>query len=415
MSKSNKLFFLGTLLFISIILAYIFSEDSLGGARNDYLFHEKFIILFAEDFKSTFINYGQGELYARNSPVFYIVLSFFYKSGISLDVIRYLNVISIPLFILTFYNCLKILFKNISSSLLLFFSFVLFLSPTIRSLAVWPYPILYGFILFLFSIKFYLKFYDKKKDKLNEAFKNTFFLSLASYITPNFSVFVIFFLYKFYLEYKNSKYFLYILALNFLLAFPALFYYFINDFYLFRYSVGEISLNIKLNIFNKIIIISSLIFFYLIPFINKKIIYQIIDTFKNIKKEYFLIIFFLVCIYFFNFPSKFFGGGIFYHLSQGIIGNNFLLYIVFGLSLILFRAIKMINVNNILLFICMILYNLQVSIYHKYFDPLLLFILIFLVFNNKLKNEKTFNEIIKKFYVIYSIFLGMSFYKVTFL
>ena len=151
MSKSNKLFFLGTLLFISIILAYIFSEDSLGGARNDYLFHEKFIILFAEDFKSTFINYGQGELYARNSPVFYIVLSFFYKSGISLDVIRYLNVISIPLLILTFYNCLKILFKNISSSLLLFFSFVLFLSPTIRSLAVWPYPILYGFIS-LFNI-----------------------------------------------------------------------------------------------------------------------------------------------------------------------------------------------------------------------------------------------------------------------
>ena len=75
-------------------------------------------------------------------------------------------------------------------------SFVIFLSPTVRSLAVWPYPILYGFILFLFSVKFYLKFNQVKKNKINEALKNTLFLALASYMTPNFSVFVIFFLYK---------------------------------------------------------------------------------------------------------------------------------------------------------------------------------------------------------------------------
>ena len=72
MNKVNKTNFWYTLLFISIIFSYFFSEDTLGGAKQDYLFHEKFIILFAEDFKNTFNNYGQDDLYARNSPIFYI-------------------------------------------------------------------------------------------------------------------------------------------------------------------------------------------------------------------------------------------------------------------------------------------------------------------------------------------------------
>ena len=167
MNKINKTNFYYTLLFISIILAYFFSEDTLGGAKPDYLFHEKFIILFAEDFKNTFNNYGQDDLFARNSPIFYIFLSLIYKAGLDLDTIRYVNIISIPLLIHIFYSCLKIKFKNITNASLLLMSFVIFLSPTARSLAVWPYPILYGFILFLFSVKFYLKFNQVKKNKIN--------------------------------------------------------------------------------------------------------------------------------------------------------------------------------------------------------------------------------------------------------
>ena len=39
--------------------------------------------------------------------------------------------------IYTFYNCLKTKFKNFNNSILIIFSFVIFLSPTIRSLVVW--------------------------------------------------------------------------------------------------------------------------------------------------------------------------------------------------------------------------------------------------------------------------------------
>ena len=414
MNKSRNVFILVTILFLSIIFSYIILEDTLGGAKHDFTFHEKFVILFAEDFKNTFRDYGKGELLARNSPIFYIVLSFIYKSGIELDKIKYLNIISIPLLIYPFYSCLKIQFKNIDRNLLIFLSFIVLLSPTVRSLIVWPYPILYGFIFFLFSVKFYLEFANRKKIKLQNALKNTFYLALASYITPNFSVFVIFFLYKFFLEFKISKKFFYIVVLNCLLAIPAFIYYFINDFYFFEVTVREVGLNVKLNIFNKIVIILSLIFFYYIPFINRKLIKNLFNSLKELNRHYILILFFLISVYFFNFPIGNFGGGIFYHLSQFIFANNIIIFVVFFLAIFLFQEAKLINFNNLLIFLCLILYNLQVSIYHKYFDPLLLIIILCLISNNRIINNKIFIEITKKYYLLYLFFLGASFYKVIF-
>ena len=415
MNKSNKLFFLSILLFISIIFSYVFFEDTLGGARQDYLFHEKFIVLFADDFKNTFSNYGDADLFARNSPIFYILFSFLYKIGIDLESLRYLNIVSIPLLIYIFYNCLEIQFRNINKSLLMLMSLVVFLSPTIRSLVVWPYPILYGFILFLFSIKFYLKFNKEKQNKIVNAFGNIFFLALASYITPNFCVFAIFFLHRFYLVFKKTKYFFYVLFFNLLLATPALIYYYINDFYLIKYSVGIVGPEIKFNIFNKVIIILSLALFYYLPFINKKNLKNTFNVLKNFKNEIFLITFSLLSIYFFNFPYGNFGGGIFLHISQFIIKNNLILFIVFIFSIFTFKASKLMNFNNVLLFVCLVLYNLQVSIYHKYFDPLLLFIFLFLISNLKINNQKFFLEITKKFYLLYLVFLSISFLKIIIL
>ena len=136
--------------------------------------------------------------------------------------------------------------------------------------------------------------------------------------------------------------------------------------------------------------------------------------FKDLKKQSILILFFLISVYFFSYPSGNFGGGIFYHLSQNLFANNIFLFVIFFLSIFLFQTVNLINLNNLLLFLCLILYNLQASIYHKYFDPLLLFIFLFLITNNKITNQKIFFDIAKKYYLLYLIFLGISFYKVTF-
>ena len=146
-----------------MIFAFFSSEDLLGGAQHDFIFHKKFIILFSEDFFNTLRNYGSDSLIAQNSPVFYILISFLFKMGMDFESIRYLNIISIFIMIYIFFECLKIKFKNTDKYLLKILVLVLFLSPTVRSLVVWPYPILWSFIVFLLSVKHYLFFCNSKK------------------------------------------------------------------------------------------------------------------------------------------------------------------------------------------------------------------------------------------------------------
>ena len=45
-------------IFLSFIVGFIFGEDSLGGAKNDYLYHLNYFYKFSNNFYETFYNYG---------------------------------------------------------------------------------------------------------------------------------------------------------------------------------------------------------------------------------------------------------------------------------------------------------------------------------------------------------------------
>ena len=113
-----------------------------------------------------------------------------------------------------------------------------------------------------------------KKDKLKYSFLNTFFLALSAYFTPNFSVFAILYLYYFFKHFKFSKEFFLIVLANIVLSLPALYFLIVKDFYLFKHEAEHVIQNYSvydtLNISNKIIIISSMIFFFFIPFLELK-------------------------------------------------------------------------------------------------------------------------------------------------
>ena len=129
-----------------------------------------------------------------------------------------------------------------------------------------------------------MKFLKDNNSKLANALKSTLYIALSAYITPNFSVFGIFLIYKFYLEFKLSKSLNYIIALNFFLALPAIIYYYTFDFYFFKHTVYDVSNLIKFNFFNKIVIITSLLFFYFLPFLKKDSFQKLIQELLNIKK-----------------------------------------------------------------------------------------------------------------------------------
>ena len=90
MTKNNIIPFL---IFISFIIGFVLGEDTLGGGKHDYLYHEKYFLKFFQDFKETFHNFGTDLVNenVRNSPVFYIIFSQFLKIGISIENLKFVN------------------------------------------------------------------------------------------------------------------------------------------------------------------------------------------------------------------------------------------------------------------------------------------------------------------------------------
>tara|TARA_B110000014_G_scaffold246760_1_gene219753 strand:- start:499 stop:1056 length:558 start_codon:yes stop_codon:yes gene_type:complete len=175
---------------------------------------------------------------------------------------------------------------------------------------------------------------------------------------------------------------------------------------MFNLTVSEgVQDSVRFNFINKIFIISSIIFFHLIPFVLKFDKNKLILNFKNqIKLIIPLILFFLLTINNFNFRPEFGGGGFFYHLSNYLTKDVYLFLGVSFISLIFVLMIVNKKINNLILIIIFLVMNLQLSIYHKYYDPLVL--LTFLLFFN--------NEIFKKKLLTNNIIIVLFFFTILF-
>ncbi len=395
--------FITIFFYISLIIGFILNEDLNGGAKSDFNFYQNIISSFSNNFIESFLNYEKFN--ERHSPIMIILLSFLAKINLNLELIRLLNLHVNLLTIYFFYKCLKIKFNQINKNYLILISLVILISPTFRSLSIWPDSRAIGLLFFTISIKHFLDF--KKHKEINFAIKNIIFLSIASYFSPNFSVFSVYFFYYF-LTLQDTKKIITIIILNCLLALPAIYYIFILDINFINLgltpgsSLELIKSSVEFNFSNKILCITSIIFFYSIPIIlTRKIFIQV-----TIKNFLLFLTFFsinLSCLFFFNYEIYFTGGGIFFHLSNYFFDNNIFFYLVCFISFY-FLFVKNFTLNNLFIIFLLIISNPQLTIYHKYYDPLVL-ILIFTLFNFEIKNEffKIFN--ILKIYIIYSILL----------
>lgn len=399
-------------LYFSLLLGFYFNENSSGGAFPDYLMRLSIISEFKKDFLNTFLNYDQFP--DRHSPLLYIFFSILNIFGFDLNLIRIFHTFIVPLTILITYKCLKIKFVNYDKNLLFILSCVFFLSPTMRSLAIWPDARLAGFLFFTLSTFYYFKF--KKTKKYQYCLLNNFFLIISAYLSPNFSIFFIYFFYYFVNCYHSFLKLIIIIIFNILLSLPLLYYILILDVnFLAINAVSGVSFLDRLNISNKILIISSLIFFYMTPLISN--IYELKKIYLNckIKNLIILIIVFFILAKYFNYSIQYTGGGIFFKTSYYFFENNILFFFISIISLLIILHYFKMNLNNILLFVILILSNPQLTIYHKYYDPLLFF-LFFLFFDFKSPTNQFINkELIKKIYFFYFCFLGLNFTRSLFL
>ena len=68
------------------------------------------------------------------------------------------------------------------------------------------------------------------------------------------------------------------------------------------------------------------------------------------------------------------------------------------------------NKNNLILFVMLIIYNLQYAIYYKYFDPLLYILFLFLFEINHIK-KIDMKKLKNNFLIFYIVFLGLNLLK----
>jgi hypothetical protein len=397
-STFNYYGLLALFLYITLVFGFYIDENLNFGAMQDWKHTDLPVINdLSFNIKETLLNYNSyGH---RHSPVYLIFLSLFKRVGFSFDSIRFLH-LNLSLFLIfVFYKCLILKFYKIEKNILLLISLSIFLSPTFRSLAIWPSSRMIGLMFFTISVLEFLKYLETPKKIY--MWKNIIFLIISSYISPNFSLFIIFFLHH-YLSKKNFKDLIQILLFCFFSSLPAFYYIFILDVnFLIASTPGQTLdsvIGLSFNLSNKILIISTIIFFQLLPFLANK---NFITNFLKLPKKDFLIIsiFLIINLYFFNYEINFTGGGIFFQLSNFIFSNNYLFYFISFISLILIANFLKNNINNFLIFFLLIISNIQNTIYHKYYDPFIM-ILFFTLINNSL-SYKFFDNRSKVFYIYY--------------
>ena len=402
--KKNFSIILLFFLYLSIIFGFVIGEDLNGGAAHDYNYAYKPIIeRFSNNFHETFLKYDQyGQ---RHSPILIIFLAFLFRIFEYDFIVRLIHLHLSLFLILFFFHSLKIRFKFLNNNIGAIIASIIFISPTFRSLAIWPDSRLFGLLFFVLSLLYFLKFKESKKKNFYYCLLNILFLSLSSYISPNFSVFSIYFFYHYFQKFDYKRIFI-IIFVNLCLAFPAFYYLFILK--IFFLSSGKTpgfdgaGTAFDFNFANKIILISTIIFFHLINFILEKSIFNKLKFFLNQKKYLLLLILFqTILIYNFNYTPDFTGGGIFFHMSYFFFKNNYLLYFFLFFSLLFIFSFILKSFNNFLLFVILIISNIQLSVYHKYYEPLILIIFL-LLFETKVDFKKYFNSK-KNIFYLYSV------------
>jgi len=390
-------------LYLTLIIGFIYGENLNHGAYGDWIGSNREPIKdFSNNFTYTFLNFDSyGH---RHSPVYLIFLSLFLDLGLDLNQIRLVHLHLCISLIIVFYQCLRLLFSNINNNYLFLLSLIIFLSPTFRSLAIWPDSRLPGLIFFVLTIYCFLKF--RKTDNLKYTWYTCISLVVSSYISPNFSIFFPYFFFFFLKEFGFKK-LRFLIVFNFLASLPILYYIFILDVNFLAAgktpSLNNESINFSFNLSDKLMIISSIIFFHLSPIL---IMDNFFNQFKNfLDKRFIIIVPLVVClIYFFNYQLSYTGGGVFFILSNLLFDNNYFFYIgsFFFISFVLYIA--SLSLNNFFLLTLLIVSNIQNTIYHKYYEPL-----IFIMFFTLIKYPELENFLKKKNNIFYLYLLSVSY------
>ncbi len=365
----NKFFYL--IFSASLFLELYFDIDSAGSGG------------FKTDFRTTWplvldpLNFNTE--FDIKFPLHYYIAAIIFKIVNDKEILRVVYCL-LSLFIpYLFFLCLKIKFKTIKINNLFLFSLIIFILPSFRSGAIWPNTQITGIFFFLVSMFFFLRWETKKEFKNfnRDLFLTILFMSLTVYSRQLYAMIFFFLIIIFYLK-LDKKIFIQTVFIVGLLAVPGIL------FVLLWPKILQATFVFKLQ--NSILVNSSILSFYLIPFfsilyfLDKKINFKI----DNLIPILLIIIFVLLCSIYFDY-NYLMGGGFFIKLSK-ILFNNFIIFYltsIIGLYLLYYLSLEN-RLNLILNFLLLFTISAYI-IFMKYYEPMFI-ILLFLLMKTKYTN-----------------------------
>ena len=406
--NKNKIFYIYFFSYLSLYVGFFYSEDFAFGTIKDYLVHIHAASLMQQDIIGTFLKYddlGGGAI--PHSPVY--ILYFMFIQNCFGDVMsRLINmhlILLIPYFV---YLSLKLKFSLNRNDLRNLLPVIFFISPYFRAGAFWIDDNIIGLTFLTISFYFYLKFAKNESKSIYIIFLHVFFLALASYFRPIYSLFVIYFFFNFYIELNLKNKFFYYIIFNIFLSAPAFYFIIIlgqNEWFGSWFFRTNSTTTFSLAL--------SVIFFYSLPFIfcNFNKLKRLIIEKKIILLSIIYLIF-LSINFSFNMP---YSGGFFYKISNLIFLNNYFFYFISFLSFYFFIIIFK-NFSgekkflDLLLFSLLIFMEIDGVIYHEAYDPLF-YILSFLLITNTFYSKIIKNLSIKS--ISFFFIFGISFFMMS--
>ena len=379
-----------------------------GGAANDLKNHWHYIQILRENLTNLFVYEFGKDHNVLSYPLHHVIISQLPIIGSQIK-FYLISFFGVSLFLpVLFYKCLIIRFPKVEKIKLLNVASLVYILPAYQYSAIWGNPHITALFFLLFSIYFFLKLENLNYKITKYFYYSVIFLALAAY-TKQFYVFLFPFLLWIYYRETQFILFIKIIIFTFLMSLPGVFFLLKNPI-LYKGLEQDIT-----NFSSAILISSSIIFFYILPFTfqliinnSNKIKFIIFEIFK-IKYFFFISVLFFALSLSFYYSGEV-GGGIFYKISNIIFKNNYIFFMTsyLGLYLILFYNKK--NISNYLLSILLLItFSAGIFIFQKYFEPM--FLILFLSFFNNNKIE----ESISKNNIYISLYFSLYYVVVNFL
>ena len=388
--SKKKIYSFYLLAYLSLLIGFYYNEDISGGQIQDYNTHIYLVNIFIKEGIINFLlDYSSSTV--PHSPFYVLYILLLKKIFIYNELVRLINLHIVLLLPIFFYKSLCLVYKIRRKDLVPIIPILLFLSPYFRSGSIWIDDNILGLTFFTISIYFFIKLKNINFKNTFTIFFHVFFLGLASYFRPIYTIFSIYFFIQFMLNHKILKETSFYIITNIIISSPAIYYVFI-----LKQNFWITSHILQYNIITATSLAFSVIFFYSIPFLL--INYNLV---KNLLKlDYLKIVstavYAAILVNYFYYDLKY-SGGVLYKFSKKIFQND---YFFIGLSIIIFYILLSIlkdkrYLNRSLIFFLLLFFSIGGIVYHRYYDPLLYIIFFLLVrnpvydiFNKNLDNKK---------------------------